>query len=137
MKLFFMIMSVLSLIPRSVFAQSDLTAGSQPHTGTIGIPHNCAGYYPRQLQRECVQGETILGFVITVDGWVRNIEVVQSSGNKLLDDAAEVCASTWHYKPATKWGEPIAVAWRAKVVWVVPPEPSAPDSSEPVPAAKR
>jgi TonB family protein len=122
--------SVLFMVPASVFAQTNAPAsGFESQTGTVGKPHNCAAFYPRDLERQGIGGETTLGFTITSDGSVRNIKIVKSSGNRELDHLAGLCASHWHYLSAN--GNPIEVQWKAKIVWSVPPEPSpAPSESD-------
>jgi TonB family protein len=72
------------------------------------------------LQRQGAEGDTLLSFVVTAGGRVKDIRVAKSSSNKGLDWAATVCASHWNYKPATQDGTPIDMHWKALVVWTVP-----------------
>ncbi len=46
-------------------------------------------YYPRLARRENIQGAVILGFAINLQGEIKNIHLVKSSGFAILDDAAE------------------------------------------------
>jgi TonB family protein len=135
-RMMFRMITALSLVPTLALAASNEADSAPPQkTETIGRPHQCGpGFYPKDLRRKRVEGVTTLGFTITADGRVRNIEVVQSSGNRVLDRMAELCARSWHYIPAMKDGKTTEVQWRASVVWRVPPEPPPPTSSEPSPA---
>jgi TonB family protein len=84
---------------------------------SIGKPHICSEYYPPINVRLGVQGTTTVGFTITTQGTTENVHVVNSAGDKLLDDAAVFCASQWLYRPALKDSQPIAVPWKAEVRW--------------------
>jgi len=100
--------------------------GNAQQKSVVGRPHNCDKYYPRDLQRQGIEGTTTLAFQVTRQGWVEDIKIAQSSGNRLLDRWAEFCASHWHYKPATRDGSPVEVPWEAKVEWRVPDTAAAP-----------
>jgi len=69
---------------------------------------------PHQLRSGAA---TTLSFTIATDGNVKDVTVVDSSGDADLDDAAAKCASTWHYKPAVQDGKAVEVPWKAKVLW--------------------
>ena len=129
-------LTALSLLPTlALAARTEADRAPPPKTETIGIPHQCGpGFYPKDLRRNHVEGVTTLQFTITADGKVRNIQVAQSSGNKVLDHMAELCARSWRYIPATKDTKATEAQWRANVVWRVPPEPPPPTSSDPTPA---
>jgi TonB family protein len=66
------------------------------------------------------EGTTTLQFTVGVDGLTHDITVYASSGYADLDQAAATCASGWLYKPAMQNGKPVAVLWRANVVWKAP-----------------
>lgn len=86
---------------------------------SIGRPHVCLQDYPPISVRLGEQGTTTLGFTITAEGNVEGVHVVKSSGSERLDNAAVNCASHWHYKAAIQAGHPVAVSWKANVVWVL------------------
>lgn len=46
-------------------------------------------YYPRLARQENIQGAVILGFAINLQGEIKNIHLVKSSGFAILDNAAE------------------------------------------------
>lgn len=96
--------------------QATATPGARP--SSIGKPHTCQDQYPPEAVAQRASGTTTVQFTITATGDVADISVVKSSGNKLLDDAAVSCAAQWHYKPALdQSGRPVAVSWKANVVW--------------------
>ncbi|MEO8810810.1 MAG: TonB family protein [Rhodanobacter sp.] len=45
--------------------------------------------YPEEARRRGLHGDVLLTVVINLDGSIKSIEVIKSSGHKLLDDAAE------------------------------------------------
>ncbi len=101
------------------FDASQEAAGRPLYPVAVGKPHVCIEYYPVEAVRNGVQGMTTVGFTITTQGTTANVHVSVSSGDKLLDDAALTCASTWLYKPAMKDGQPVAVPWKADVRWAL------------------
>lgn len=46
-------------------------------------------YYPRLARQKNIQGAVILGFAINLQGKIKNIHLVKSSGFAILDNAAE------------------------------------------------
>lgn len=86
-----------------------------------GQAHFCGfDQYPPSAIRSGAQGETTLNFIIQADGTTAGGEVVTSSGNAALDDAAITCIKSWRYIPATHNGVPISTRWSAKVIWRLP-----------------
>lgn len=83
----------------------------------IGLPHVCMQDYPEAEAKAGIEGTTLLRFTITDEGGVRDEAVDQSSGNANLDAAALQCARKWRYRPAVQDGKPIAVPWKASVMW--------------------
>ena len=84
---------------------------------SIGAPHICAQDYPAEAIAARAEGKTILGFTISETGATKDVHVVTSSGNQALDDAAVACAGRWLYRPASQNGKPVAVPWKAQVIW--------------------
>lgn len=62
----------------------------------------------------CPKMDTILAYVVEADGTVTNFSVKQPSGNADWDAAFERDISEWHYTPANKDGQPVAVRTEAK-----------------------
>ncbi len=82
-----------------------------------GAPHSCPPdkWFPRSAINANENGTASLCFHIGIDGRVKDLLVLETSGFTELDQAAMSCASTWLYTPATKDGQPIEVPWGAKV----------------------
>lgn len=96
------------------------TAGTpaEPPIGRrYGRSHNCFYFYPTAEAASGIEGTTTLHFTVTADGAVRDVTVLNTSGNANLDNAATRCAGYWRYKPAVENGKAIAVPWKANVVW--------------------
>lgn len=62
--------------------------------------------YPIELACAGVGGEVTLGLTVGADGKPANVQLVRSSGNAALDQAAIAGVDTWQFKPATRNGQP-------------------------------
>ena len=52
-------------------------------------------------------GTVVLIITVSDSGWVENILVERSSGNRLLDTAAIDAANEWTFAPAIEHGKPV------------------------------
>lgn len=94
-----------------------------------GQPHICTPYYPQEALENHITGKITLQFTITTQGTVSPPEVIASSGDDSLDAAAQECASHWQYSPATRNGNPVAIKWRAQVIFDLPRDKEEPQAS--------
>ena len=76
--------------------------------------HTCSRWYPSQSIREGKQGVTGLAFTIAADGTVKDIDIMQSSGDERLDQVSIICASFWRYRVT---GPKQETAWRTDIAW--------------------
>jgi TonB family protein len=90
-------------------------------TPAAGIPggHCDPSYYPASPTPLGDVQPTIVSFIVTVDGTVRDIKLVQSSGNVHLDNSATTCIGQWRYHPATQDGKPVEVAKKILIEWAL------------------
>ena len=72
--------------------------------------HNPPPSYPWQARRMGVEGRVVLHVEILPDGNTGRIDIRQSSGHELLDQAAISAVGSWRFDPARVAGEPIT-AW--------------------------
>lgn len=70
--------------------------------GGIGYKNNPAPDYPAQAVRQGWQGTVLLRVRVLASGTVDAIEVIRSSGKKLLDDAAIATVQRWVFAPSTR-----------------------------------
>ncbi|MFH0888869.1 MAG: energy transducer TonB [Planctomycetota bacterium] len=63
--------------------------------------------YPELARRLGQEGLVVLLVEVDGNGRVSDITLKQSSGYKLLDDAALLCVKSWLFNPATKNGKPV------------------------------
>jgi TonB family protein len=68
------------------------------------------------------QGEVTLSLVVKADGSVRGVEIVQSAGYG-MDERAADCIRKWRFKPGTKDGSPVDVAFRFAYNFGLAPQP--------------
>jgi D-alanyl-D-alanine endopeptidase (penicillin-binding protein 7) len=96
-------------------------ASTEPLTPPLPVtPHAAsAADYPPLAVKEKEQGTARVKFVVYEDGNVGNIEIVNSSGFRELDDASVAMVARWRYKPAFQAGKPVRSEQVAAVRWVL------------------
>lgn len=82
-------------------------APSAPRAGGAAMG-NRPPAYPRQARRRGWEGKVVLRVAVSVAGTVETVSVRESSGHRLLDDAAREAVSSWRFDPAKLAGVPIA-----------------------------
>lgn len=81
------------------------------------LSEHCVLYYPPEAVRAHAQGNDVIGFRIGNDGNPKNETVVQSSGNRLLDESALRCIASFRYFPAYRNGHPVELDKSARIEW--------------------
>lgn len=79
----------------------------KPAFGGIGYKDNPEPDYPAQAVRQGLQGTVILRVRVLANGAADSVEVLKTSGKKILDDAAIATVQRWQFAPSTRGGEPI------------------------------
>ena len=79
----------------------------KPAFGGIGYRNNPAPDYPPLAVRQGWQGTVLLRVRVLTSGAVDSIEVVKSSGKKVLDDAAIHTVERWVFAPSTRGSTPV------------------------------
>ena len=79
----------------------------KPAFGGIGYRNNPPPDYPAQAVRQGWQGTVLLRVKVLPTGSVDSIEVVKSSGKKVLDEAAIHTVERWVFAPSTRGSTPI------------------------------
>lgn len=69
------------------------------------------------------QAHVLLCYRIEIDGTVKTASILKSSGNEELDKSAIECVLSWHYKPATKNGQPVAFPIVGQINWCIGSNP--------------
>jgi TonB family protein len=67
-------------------------------------------------------GATTVGFNISREGTVSDVQILQSSGDPDFDTAAIKCADQWRYAPPAPDNTPIELPWKAMIKWAGPPD---------------
>jgi len=76
--------------------------------------------YPEKARNAKISCEIILQIVITVDGRVRDVEVLQSSSPGYgFEEAAKEAVRQWRYEPAMKDNRPVEVYFTVKVDFTI------------------
>ena len=79
----------------------------KPAFGGIGYKNNPPPDYPALAVRQGWQGTVLLRVRVLQSGTVESVEVVRSSGKKVLDDAAVHTVERWVFAPSTRGTTPI------------------------------
>lgn len=75
--------------------------------GGIGYKNNPAPDYPQLAVRQNWQGTVLLRVRVLATGAVESVEVLKSSGKKVLDDAAIHTVERWVFAPSTRGTTPV------------------------------
>lgn len=84
--------------------------GGEGPSGPPTLQYEAPPAYPAEAARDGIQGTVRVRAHVDTEGQVTAVEVVSSSGDSRLDEAARVAALAWRFRPATRGGRPVA-AW--------------------------
>ena len=78
--------------------------------------------YPASALRDGAEGRTVVGFTVDTSGEVRDVGLVESSGNSALDNAAcNIIGKRFRFEPALKTdGNPVAQRRQQSIQWRLP-----------------
>ncbi len=93
------------------------TTGTSDYVVPRTIADKTACEYPRMALYADIRGTSGLLLRVGADGKVENATVAESSGAKMLDDAAVRCALSWVYPPVLIDGKPGAVDLPTSINW--------------------
>jgi periplasmic protein TonB len=65
--------------------------------------------YPIRAKREGIEGWVTVRFLVTEQGRVDHIEILDASPQAIFDQSVRRCVSRWRFKPGTINGEPVMV----------------------------
>ncbi|HEX5325094.1 MAG TPA: energy transducer TonB [Acetobacteraceae bacterium] len=97
--------------PSDAIAQGDNVIPAKPDA----LYHNREPAYPPDAVLRGEQGVVVLVVHVSPAGLPSAVEVAQSSGFLLLDQAARKAVETWHFLPAVRDGQPIAAEMPLRV----------------------
>jgi protein TonB len=72
------------------FTQADIARAEQQYLNALSetLARHAQNTYPRIAQRRGLQGEVYIRFTLLANGQIIDIEIIDSSGQRLLDNAA-------------------------------------------------
>jgi protein TonB len=56
--------------------------------------------YPELARRAGIEGQSVVMALVDIDGSIMDVQILQSSGNQMLDEAALAAARQWKFTPA-------------------------------------
>lgn len=105
------------IVPPSMAADAS-TATATGHDETLPAPaDNPPPQYPAEAHRAGIAGTSVLRVGVRSDGAIEFVEVVQSSGNRSLDDAAVEAVRRWRFTPGRRDGRPAPFVLRLPIVF--------------------
>lgn len=93
----------------SSFTQGDgvvADAGAGPSAATPA-PGNPKPHYPSLARRRGYEGRVLIQIALRADGRAAHVEVKESSGHRVLDEAALAAVKDWRFLPAHRGGRPV------------------------------
>ncbi|MFQ5784308.1 MAG: energy transducer TonB [Alphaproteobacteria bacterium] len=78
-------------------------------------PGNPIPRYPFSARQRGQEGKVIFEVEVRPDGTVENVQVVASSGYRLLDDSARDALRRWRFVPGIRNGIPVASTVRVPI----------------------
>lgn len=89
----------------------DTAAGRTAPVGALATLVAPAPHYPARARRAGMQGTVVLRVLVDAQGRPEQVQIRDSSGHRLLDDAARrQVLEHWRFRPAEMGGHPVA-AW--------------------------
>ena len=79
------------------------------------LTHQPSPRYPRLAWRLGVEGAVEVRIHVRADGSVRLVEVLESSGSRQLDEAAQKALLDWRFEPAMRAGVAVAESYEHRV----------------------
>jgi len=99
--------ATLETTQRPAAHQSMQSQGAEVATEPRSLPQNKPPRYPRRALHRRLEGTVLLRLQIQTTGRVGNVSVVDSSGHRVLDDAAVAAVRRWKFTPATRNEKPV------------------------------
>ena len=68
-------------------------------------------HFPCEIEKDKIEGEVLVEFTITVQGFPEDIKIIKSP-NEILSLATKVAVLEYRYEPAYQGENPVKVRWR-------------------------
>ena len=76
--------------------------------------------YPEVAKKDSIQGKVILQFIVDSDGSIRDVVVVKSSGNSLIDtEAIRVVRAMPKWIPKKEKGQPVRSKYTLPIIFKI------------------
>ena len=110
--------SLLFSLALPSWSQDPGSANTQASKRPSLLPRTCKMEdYPAEAKRRNAQGTTRVRLTITIDGEVRKLTVIRSSGHEDLDAATVKLLSSCRGSPGEKDGKPTEEALELEYIW--------------------
>ncbi|MEQ4574210.1 MULTISPECIES: energy transducer TonB [Gammaproteobacteria] len=126
MRLHHLILPVAATVLLGACGKSQTPAAPVVPPTELTAVHTPPPEYPAELACAGIGGKTVLKVTIGTEGTVTQVQLVQSSGQAVLDESAQKrVREEWKFNPATRNGQPVSQTIQVPVDFNPPqPKPS-------------
>ncbi|MCK5687853.1 energy transducer TonB, partial [Myxococcota bacterium] len=75
--------------------------------------------YPRDAERQGIEGEVLLRLLVNADGEVEQVVILSSNPPKIFDRAAAMAAEAWRFSPGKMGGRAVPVWVRKRIAFAL------------------
>src|ERR1700731_3344472 len=130
-RIFFASLTLVVFCGTSIFAAEP---NSPPRVDASGV--NLQPPYPETAMQNLERGAAVLGVVVTAQGRVTRVSLIETSGFNDLDASAISTVLGWKFMPAIKDGTPVEGTTMVKLVFEPPAASPNTASAQPPPSSK-
>lgn len=105
-------------VPETQASGSSVSEPSSPSPLQEAVPlyrENPRPAYPRLARKRGYEGTVLLDVLVTRQGRAGEVEVAQSCGHRILDEAAQEAVRSWRFEPGKKGDEAVDMRVRIPV----------------------
>ncbi len=88
------------------------SAQAMPHNRTSILTYNPAPKYPPEARVSRISGSGRFRIIFSADGAVRDVQVIQSTGKPVLDQAAAESLRQWKSEPGHEWSAVVPITFK-------------------------
>lgn len=108
--------ATLTLVATADSVHVDSVAALEPTQLPVSV-HNPKPVYPQEAIQNAWQGKVLLRLHISEQGSVSKVDVVSTSGRKILDRAAVQAVKKWQFRPASQGGLAVAFTLQVPIIF--------------------
>jgi protein TonB len=88
------------------------SAQATPHNRKSKLTYNPAPKYPPEARVSRISGSGRFRIIFSADGAARDVQVIQSTGKPVLDQAAAESLRQWKSEPGHEWSAVVPITFK-------------------------